>query len=270
MFTVTLLPISDVGPNDGTPNPSGAHYLNMDDEPNDGDSTFVTMGFIGFKEVYGIDVSTIPDNATIVQLRVRCTAKRGASTNVTLKAGMRVDGVYQMSVDTPILVGYTSYDFIIAHPDQNPWTKARIASSFLATELSFIEDDSILPRPRFTELVAFVDYVLPAERPTATDASVVGSSVIQSLAPSASAAQVVGGSAVSGIRPDSSAAVIVGGGDVAGIVGSGTPSAVIGGAAISIAGKPTAVPTSVAPRVSAVSMNPTATPSAIRPDASEE
>lgn len=167
MQTVMLLPIADAGPNDGSASPPASHYQNLMQDPHDGDATFVTLGFAGFKTVVRLDVSAIPNGSTILAFRIRWAAKRGASLNVTGRAGIRIDDVYYMNTSAPLLADYTAIDEAVVHPDGQPWTKDRIVQALAVAELASIEDDQVLPRPRFTELVGFADIIPPPERPRA-------------------------------------------------------------------------------------------------------
>lgn len=161
MQTVKVLPFSDAGPNEYAPTPSQAHYLNVRQDPHDGDATIlVTVG--GMREVWGLDVSGIPDGSKILSLRIRSVQKQSTAGPNTYRVGF-VIGVDYFQPNHVLGSGSAfvqADDEVPVDPsDLAAWTKERLARALLVHEQ--IDQAQGLPRPRVTECVVFADIVRP-------------------------------------------------------------------------------------------------------------
>lgn len=171
MQTVLVLPASDAGPNDYAPTPSQAHYLNVRQDPHDGDATIlVTVG--GGREVWALDVSNIPDGSTILSLRIRSVQKQSTAGGNTYRVGFII-GVDYFQPNHVLGSGSAfvqADDEVPVDPsDGAAWTKERIARAFLVHEQ--IDQAQGLPRPRLTECIVLADIIPPPDRPRARGAA---------------------------------------------------------------------------------------------------
>lgn len=161
MQTVLVVPSSDAGPNDYAPTPSQAHYLNVRQDPHDGDTTIlVTLG--GGREVWGLDVSGIPDGSKVLSLRIRSVQKESTAGGNTYRVGFTI-GVDYFQPNHVLGSGSAfvqSDDEIPVDPsDGAAWTKERLARAFLVHEQ--VMQAQGLPRPRLTECIVLADIIPP-------------------------------------------------------------------------------------------------------------
>ncbi len=264
-------PISDVGPNGYTPTPAGAHYAQVDEDPNDGDSTFLITA-TGTREVWALDVSAIPDGYQIISVKIRSVQKGTTAGSNTYHTGFVIEGVDYFGQTNTVGAQLTYIaDSTVMLDDPSgvgAWTKASLARAFMVHEQ--LTQAIGLPRPRLTECVVIATAIPMADRPTATDAAVVGSAAAsggaasgtpQALRPAAQAVAVVGSSVPAAVAMGAAAAAAV---------ASAFVTALSRTAPAATSGKPYAIPTSVAPTVSAASMNPIAVPAAYTPPMGED
>jgi subtilisin-like proprotein convertase family protein len=160
-ITLIEAPSSDAGPNQGQPIPSGAHYLNVDEDPHDGDTS--TLGFIsaGTKEAFTI-ADHLFDSDRITSVKVRWVAKKGGSIDDWEgRAGLSVDtggGVYaDYYGPTVVLAG--SYEtreetFTTNPATGQPWTVQAVRSARLIYQQVSVQQ--ALPRAKLTEIVLIV------------------------------------------------------------------------------------------------------------------
>lgn len=162
MQTVLLPPISDLGPNNYQPQPSGPHFANVDENPHDGEATHLRM-VTGGNESFGVDVSAIPDGSAILAVRIQM-AVRGTNTGPSSsRGGFNLAGldyfgpVHEEAEDQGYHVYVDDLTAIAA------WTKELLAAAILRHQSVSMPVD--LPRPRLSQLVVFADIVPPADRP---------------------------------------------------------------------------------------------------------
>ena len=184
--TVLVPPNADIGPNDYDPAPSQAHYLNVREEPHDGETTYLsTLGMS--REVYGLDLANIPDGSLIQSLRIRSVQKETAAGPNTYRVGFVIGGVdyFQAShVQGAGSAFVTENDEVAVDPSTGAaWTKARLALASLVHEQVSITAG--LPRPHLTECVVLADVIPLPERPSATNDAVIGSALGIGIAPDA-------------------------------------------------------------------------------------
>ena len=155
LYNLVELPNSDAGPNQGSPTPSGAHYLNVDDDPHDGDTTFLTFSGSTQKEVYTI-ADALHDTDIIASVKVRWTAKKGAGSTWTGKAGVVVGSTEYYGPTVTLPVSYTTREEVFAtNPATGqPWTVAAVRSAKLVYQQVTIQTQ--LPRAALTQLVLVV------------------------------------------------------------------------------------------------------------------
>ncbi|HSA84509.1 MAG TPA: hypothetical protein VLF20_06530 [Patescibacteria group bacterium] len=117
--TGTLLPISDGLYTDWTPKSGSTHYTMVDEETCNGTTDFVRTSRVGERDSYGIDLSSIPNGATISQIDITpCASRAGGGTGgtVVLDLFYRLNGVdsadaggYNPLGATPVLLSTTSF-----------------------------------------------------------------------------------------------------------------------------------------------------------------
>lgn len=160
MNTYLVPPKADHGPNVQTPVGAAAHYDCVDENPNDGDATYLRILATG-REVFYLDVSAVPDNALIRNVRVRVTQKQTTAGQNTFQAGLLLPGgehfgaVHTRDVGSAYL---TDEDAFPLNPDTGlAWTKDELGGALLAhQQLSLAQG---LPSPRITQVVVLADAV---------------------------------------------------------------------------------------------------------------
>lgn len=185
MDTVLLLPIADAGPNDGQPTPGSpaSHWDKVDDDPNDGDTSFVTIIIAGGEEAFTWDASALSLMDVIPELRVRWAVVAGA-TDYLVRAGLMINGLRYYGPDRMPGIGtYTIYEesFLVDPVDGAAWTAARVQRAGPITQ--HVQIGSDLPRPRFSEIVGLASRIAPPFRPTATDISQASSAGASPIGP---------------------------------------------------------------------------------------
>jgi len=152
LYDLVLFPNSDAGPNQGSPTPSGAHYLNVDDDPHDGDTTFLTFSGGGQKEIYTI-ADALHDTDVIASVKVRWTAKKGAGATWTGKAGVVVGSTEYYGPTVSLPSSYTTREEVFAtNPATGqPWTVAAVRAAKRVYQQVTIQTQ--LPRAALTQIV---------------------------------------------------------------------------------------------------------------------
>jgi hypothetical protein len=153
--SLTELPNSDAGPNQGSPTPSVAHYLNVDDEPNDGDTTILTFSSGGFKEVYTF-ADQLLNTDLVTSVKVRWVAKKGSGSDWQAKAGLVVGGQEYYGATVQLPTNYTVFEETFANNPATgqPWTVQDVRAAKLIYQQVTITTQ--LPRAKLTELVLVV------------------------------------------------------------------------------------------------------------------
>lgn len=162
MQTVLVLPASDAGPNDYAPTPAGQHAANVRQEPHDGDATILVTVAGGAREVWGLDVSGIPDGSKVLSLRIRSVQKQSTAGGNTYRVGFII-GVDYFQPNHVLGSGSAfvqADDEVPVDPsDGAAWTKERLTRAFLVHEQ--IDQAQGLPRPRLTECIVLADIIPP-------------------------------------------------------------------------------------------------------------
>jgi hypothetical protein len=156
-------PSSDAGPNDASPVPNlGAHYKNVDEDPDNGDTDYLSINGPLDRETYHVNVAGIPDGAIITNVRIKHSQKRVAAGIQTYRVGLTVSGVDFYGSSQSLNAG-TSYkdaeDSWAVHPASGAaWTKAALGGVVF-----FHQQDTMpiaLPRPRLTQCVCVATAVI--------------------------------------------------------------------------------------------------------------
>lgn len=139
MYDIVVRPAADQGPNDYSPVPNNAHYLNVDDDPNDGDATRLQPTANGNAEQFLIDVSPIPEGAQIVSVRLRWAARPGNTAALSSRIALRIfDALYYGPTHNQAQGGgYVVWEdpFPVFPPDGGPWNKSRLSVTVLRHEI---------------------------------------------------------------------------------------------------------------------------------------
>lgn len=152
--SLTELPNGDAGPNGGSPMPTGAHYLNVDDDPQDGDTTYLAYATAG-KDVFSI-ADQLLDTDLVTGVTVRWAAKRGSGDEWSGRAGVVVGGqeYYGPTIELPPSYSVQNDTFTSNPANGQPWTVADVRALQLVYQL--VTSTTELPKSRLTELVLVV------------------------------------------------------------------------------------------------------------------
>lgn len=166
MQTLKVLPFSDAGPNEYAPTPSQAHYLNVRQDPHDGDGTILVTA--AGREVFGLDVSGIPDGSRIVKVTIRSVQKQSTAGPNTYRVGFVIGATDYFVIPSHALGTGSQYidfddDVLVDPSDGEAWTKDRLSRSFLVHEQ--LSQTPGLPRPRLTECIVLALIIPPPDRP---------------------------------------------------------------------------------------------------------
>ena len=116
--TATLYPVSDGNYTDWNPNTGSNHYAVVDETTCNGNTDFNRETIVGKRDSYGINISSVPNGATITQIDITpCVSKNNTGgVNTTFDVFYRLDGVnsadagsYSLSTTTPAVQSTTSY-----------------------------------------------------------------------------------------------------------------------------------------------------------------
>jgi hypothetical protein len=155
LYNLVELPNSDAGPNQGAPTPAGAHYLNVDDDPNDGDTTLLSFSSGGDREVY-TTADQLLDTDHVQNVKVRWVAKKGQGNNWNAKAGLVVLGTEYYGPTVNLITDYTVREETFG---TNPfttqfWTVQEVRAANLIYQQVSVTNQ--LPKARLTEMVLVV------------------------------------------------------------------------------------------------------------------
>ena len=153
--TLTELPNSDAGPNQGNPIPFGPHYLNVDDDPNDGDATILSFSSGGYKEVF-TTADQLLDTDTVTSVKVRWAAKKGSGNGYQAKAGLVVGANEYYGPTVTLTTGYPVREETFQNNPATgqPWTVQDVRDAKLIYQQVRIALQ--LPRAALTEIVLVV------------------------------------------------------------------------------------------------------------------
>lgn len=259
-----LAPISDYGPNDGTPTPSSPStaYDKVDEDPTNNDTDYVTIAVLNGEEAFAIDVSGLNSDDLIPSLDIEWRAKAGDNT-YQARAGLLIAGTRYYAAGRMLDTFYQTFTetFAVDPSDGNAWTKAKLGALALIVQHTMIGTQ--LPRPRFTTVAGIVTPILAAPRPTGTGAALADSATAAPVAGSATAAAVEPSAGVAGIAPSATNAAIAGAASVAALAPAGSAAAVASSSAITSGGNPSAIIQSGDPSAAVAVLAPTAIPSAV-------
>ena len=154
-ITVIKRPNVDTVPNQGSPTPSVTdHYLNVDEDPNDGDTTILSFSSGGYEEEFSTD-NPLLSTDVVMNVKVRWVAKSGAGT-WTACAGLRLGAQEVCQPTRTLAANYVQYEenFPVNPWTQQPWTVQQVNDALI-----FYRQVSIttqLPKARLTEIVLVV------------------------------------------------------------------------------------------------------------------
>src|SRR5438552_1659560 len=74
-----LLPISDGNYTQWSPSPAGSHFANVDDTSCNGTTDYNSTTGVGNRDSYGINLTSVPNGATITQIDIKSCAGRSAT-----------------------------------------------------------------------------------------------------------------------------------------------------------------------------------------------
>jgi hypothetical protein len=116
--TGVLLPVSDGNYAQWKPNSGSTHYTTVDESSCNGNTDFNRETTVGQRDSYGINLSSIPNNATITQIDITpCASKNtNGGSNTTLNVFYRLNGSdssdagnYSLSTTTPSVQSATGF-----------------------------------------------------------------------------------------------------------------------------------------------------------------
>src|SRR5258706_5028082 len=113
--TVRIPPASDAGPNGYTASPNQSHFLNVREDPHDGDATILSTT-TGTREVWALDVSNIPDGSRILTVRIRSVQKESTAGPNTYRVGFIVGGFHYFQPNHPLPCGGSFDQFDAERP----------------------------------------------------------------------------------------------------------------------------------------------------------
>ncbi|HZI92960.1 MAG TPA: hypothetical protein VFE84_01850, partial [Patescibacteria group bacterium] len=155
LATMTEKPNSDASPNQGTPTPSGAHYLNVDEDPHDSDTTVLKFAAGGNKEVY-TTADQLLDTDHVQYVKVRWVAKKGSGSDWQAKAGLVVGGQEYYGTTVQLPTNYTIREETFANnpATSQPWTVQEVRAAKLIYQQ--VTTTAALPKAALTEIVLVV------------------------------------------------------------------------------------------------------------------
>ncbi len=155
-ITVTEVPDSDAGPNQGSPTPSGAHYLNVDDNPNDGDTSILSFSSAGNQEVFTTADQTLTSDV-VTAVKVRWVAKKGSGTDWQAKAGVIVSGTEYYGSTVNLTSGYVVREETFTNNPATglPWTVAEARAAKVVYQQVTITAE--LPKAALTQMALVID-----------------------------------------------------------------------------------------------------------------
>ena len=269
-------PKRDAGPNDYTPSPVQDHYLNVREDPQDGDGTILST-FGASREVWELDVLAIPDGYQILSATIKTVQKDSSAGPNSFHAGFIIDGVdyFQTTHSMPDSGGagsesYSAFvDIVLSDPSTGmPWTKARLGNILLVHEQ--ISQPAGLPRPRVTECVVLAEAVPLPERPIGQGSAIVGSAVPGAPGtPAGTAAGLVGTAFGVAVAGDGTAAGLYPSAVMAEFGEPSATAAAVTPTAVHARVGPTAVASPVVASAAPVPLAPEAIPAAIVPPEGE-
>jgi hypothetical protein len=103
-----LIPNGDGNYSQWTPIPTGSHYLNVDDRPSDGDTSYLESVSAGLYDSFTMDTFTLDTNEDIIAMIPFSLAKRGSTTEL-LALGTRSSGTDSIGSSQNLS---TSYNYV--------------------------------------------------------------------------------------------------------------------------------------------------------------
>ena len=166
--TSALLPVSDGNYLQWSPNSGAIHFNRVDEASCNGNTDFNRETTVGGRDSYGLNISSVPNGATITQIDITPCASKNTSggTNTTFNVFYRLDGVdsadagaYSLTTTTPAGLGTTSYSGLSALKSGS--TTLQIGGVFTAGNRG----------AKLSQISAVITYIIP---PSATTSAATG------------------------------------------------------------------------------------------------
>lgn len=259
--TFTVLPISDAGPNQYSPTPgTPTHAFNVDEEPHDGDGSYLSPTAAGQRESFLMDLSAIPSGWVVSDVMIRTVEKGTTAGSSSFRAGLTIGGVdYPQSTHGLAATIYNTFDDdlgAVSPASGVVFTLAELAAAEWYHEQVTVPAGN--PKPRLTEFVGFV----LAEEPPVIRPEAEGTASAPTAAGAASGPTGTGAA----VGPSGAGAVAspVASGAASGPTASGAPSgpsataAARGTSASGAESKPTATCQAIGPNAGGAAVSPAA------------
>jgi len=194
-----MLPLDGDVETHGAVSGAGTAWEAIDEDPKDGDTTYVRILNIGETEASSIDASGLPLGAEVLAVRVRWDASGSTDINDPSfgRAGVRLSGVDYWGttemLSPGVYGGSFTVNFGVDPASGQPWSVQQVASCEPIWQLE--SGATQFQQPRLTQRVLYVDYEPGSYRPEAMgerNAPIARSSIIGCLAvPSSNSPQAV-------------------------------------------------------------------------------
>lgn len=269
-----FLPLNGDVETHGAPNPSGPIYLNIDEDPHDGDATRVRINGPSEVEASSVDGTALPYGIIISAVRVHWTA---AGTDIVgdpsiAHAGLRIDGVDYwggMEELSPHLYGGTFVEAFLVNPASGlPWDRETVAGLIPVFETT--QQPSEPGWPRLTQRILSVDYELVPVRHDADGQSLAPHGEPAALDPEATAASLAPTGTATDLSPEADLTALAPTSQASSLTHSGDSESRAPMATAENLHELTATPSSLAPMASGVAIAPEATAEALAPGGTEE
>jgi len=111
----------------------------VDETPSDDDATYVSAPGAAASDLYNIEATAIPDDATIDQIQVYNNSKKVGARACYTQVGIKTGGVEYWTANKALTAAYALYNNIWLINPQTlvAWTKADINALQLGVYLSF-------------------------------------------------------------------------------------------------------------------------------------
>lgn len=120
--TLSLLPVNDGNYTQWTPNSGTSHYTQVDESSCNGNTDFNRETTVSQRDSYGLDLSSVPNGATITQIAITPCASKNSNggTNTTFDVFYRLDGInsadmpgYTLTTTTPTTLSTTNFSGLL-------------------------------------------------------------------------------------------------------------------------------------------------------------
>jgi hypothetical protein len=172
--TLVIVPTGDVS-NAGQLVGSSTYFGAVDENPHDGNTTYIQPTASGQKNIFGADWTAIGESQAIVSVTVRWAYASAASQTTLARAGLKIGGTEYFAA----LRQFTGIVFIVSDEvfTTNPatgllWQRDDLVSGALLAHAQSTMP-GVLGYPRLSQIIAIVDLIDPVTRPEASGASLV-------------------------------------------------------------------------------------------------